>query len=260
MSGHATFPAGHPIWMELATTDQNAAQQFYAGLLGWNAMASPMPGGGEYTMFGLNRQLTGAAYTLTSEMAGVPPHWLTYFKTDDADATAARAAELGGTLVMGPFDVMDFGRMAVLKDPCGATFAVWQPGTHHGVQVFGEPGSVCWTELATRDAAQAMAFYAALFGWRERASANAPGVDYRELMLGDLAFGGILPMDEQWGTTPPHWAIYFRVDDCDAAAQKATALGGRVVFGPFNAPGVGRLASVADPQGAMFYIIALDPQ
>jgi predicted enzyme related to lactoylglutathione lyase len=252
-------PLGSPCWFELGTTDQTAAKEFYSELLGWSIQDNPMGPLEVYTIFQLNGRDAAAAFTLPAQMVeqGVPPHWGVYFATPNVEETAAKVPELGGTVVQKPFDVMESGRMAIVKDPGGAVFSLWQAKSNQGVGVFSEPNSVCWAELATWDTARARDFYTGLFGWKTKSS---PGMaTYIEYTADGNTWpsGGLLPMNEQWGEMPSHWAIYFLVADCDVAAGKVKDLGGAARMGPFDAPGVGRIAAMADPQGAAFYLITL---
>ena len=255
VSDHAP---GAPCWFELGATDQAAAKQFYTQLFGWAVVDYPMGPGQYYTMFRIDARDVCAAYTLSPEIVkqGVGPHWNLYFATANVDESAAKVLQLGGAVVQPPFDVMDVGRMSICKDPGDAMFSLWQPKNHQGAGVIGQDNSVCWTELATWDTGKARDFYTALFGWETKGSANM--ATYIEFSVGGEPRGGLLPMDEQWKGIPSHWGIYFHVADCDAAAAKAKDLGATVRFGPFSAPGVGRIASLADPQGAGFSIITLD--
>lgn len=256
MSTNTQHSHGSPCWFELATTDQSAAKEFYQSLLGWTSHDSPMTGG-TYTMFFLNGQSTGAAYTMMPDMAkqGIPPHWMIYFAVMDADASAARVKELGGEVKMGPFDVMTYGRMVVCGDPAGAVFSLWQARDHKGAQVFGELNSVCWVELASPDIKKSEEFYSALLGWKVHPSSGPHA--YGEIETGGERKGGLLQMNEQWKGIPPHWGQYFLVADCDAMAEKVKQLGGKICHGPFDAPGVGRIAVASDGQGAMFSLIKL---
>ena len=253
-----SIPAGNPAWVELGTTDQNAAKHFYTSLLGWNVTDSPIGETEMYSMFDIGGRNVAAAYTLNAQMLaqGVPPHWMTYFATDSADATADKVESLGGKVMAPPFDVFDFGRMAAFQDPTGAFFSVWQPGTHKGMGLAYEPNTLCWSELATRDPEGAEKFYKELFGWQTNSHPAAPG-GYLELKNGKSSFGGILKMTEEFGNAPPHWAVYWQVSDCDASAAKLKELGGTLHHGPFDMPSVGRIAVCADPQGANFYLIQL---
>ena len=244
-------------WVELATTDTAAAKKFYGALFGWTFVDTPAGPDMVYTRFQVGEKDVAAAYPQQKEQRdhGVPPNWMSYVTVERADAAAAKARELGGTLMMEPFDVMEHGRMAVLQDPAGAVLSLWEPRKHIGVQVRDEPNTLCWNELYTRDTARASAFYTGLFGWKAKTD---PG-GYTEWHRADgAAVGGMIAIDPQWGPVPPHWLPYFMVNDCDASLGRATELGGRTVMPPRDIPKVGRFAMVADPQGAAFAIITLE--
>jgi predicted enzyme related to lactoylglutathione lyase len=258
MPEFSTHVPGTFCWPELATSDQQAATAFYSALFGWEADTQPIGPTETYTMFKVRSLEVGAASTLRLEerQHGVPPHWNTFVTVADADATAARARELGGTVLAPPFDVMDAGRMAVLRDPTGAVLSVWQPGLHIGARILREPGSLGWTELTTRDTAAAEKFYTQLFGWKAKAG-DAGGQQYTEFTVDTQPQGGMMAMDSAWGNVPPHWMPYFQVNDCDGAVAKTEQLGGRVHVPATDIPSVGRFAMLADPQGAMFSVIAI---
>ena len=251
-------PHGIFCWAELATSDNEGAKAFYTGLFDWQANDDPLPSGGTYTMFTHQDGYVAAAYTLTDEMKqmGVPVHWMLYVSVEDARATAARAAELGGTVVKDAFDVMQIGSMAVLRDPTGADFAVWQAKASRGTDhTDNKPHTVCWNELATRDAEAAGAFYGELFGWTPQRM-EMEGAPYFMCMSGDRQAAGMMQMTEEWGDLPSHWMMYLAVEDCDASAARAAELGGEVCVPPTDIP-VGRFAVLGDPQGGTFSIVAL---
>jgi predicted enzyme related to lactoylglutathione lyase len=252
---HAT--PGNFCWFELATSDQTAAKKFYGGLFGWTASDSPMGPDAFYTMFQLRGRNVGAAYKLDAGQ-GVPPHWGTYVAVANADEAVAKAKTLGATVLAGPFDVAEHGRMAVLRDPTGATINSWQAKQHPGVGVWGELGAFCWSELMTRDTAAAAKFYTALFGWKTKVTEGA-GFPYTHLQNEGADIGGMLAIQEQWGPMPPCWVNYVQVQNCDDTAAKTTTLGGKVCVPPTDIPNTGRFAMLQDPQGAMFSVIALAP-
>jgi predicted enzyme related to lactoylglutathione lyase len=243
-------------WIELATTDGEGAKKFYGELFGWEAQDNPMGQDMVYTMLKLNGKDVGALYQKGEQMKDVPTHWASYVCTTSADETAAKAKSLSGNVMMEPFDVAEHGRMAVITDPTGATFCIWQPKKHNGVGVKGETNSLCWNELLTNDTAKASDFYTKLFGWSTKADSGA--TPYTEFINGDAHIGGMMKIQPQMGPIPPHWGIYIAVDDCDATAQKAAALGARTYVPPMDIENVGRFATLADPQGAAFSIIKLD--
>ncbi|MGA2131334.1 MAG: VOC family protein [Bryobacteraceae bacterium] len=246
-----THPAGDFVWIELGTTDQPAAKNFYASLFGWNANDMPMGPDGVYTIFRLEGRDAAAAYTLDpARSGGAPPHWMLYISTTSADDSAARAAQAGGTVLAPPFDVFDAGRMAVVQDPTGAVFSLWQPKNNQGIGIAGVEGTLCWADLVTGDAARAKQFYSDVFGWTITPSEKDPS-GYLHIQNGDQFIGGIPPRDPQPGV-PSHWLLYFFVPDGDAAAAKAQSLGASVHFGPATMEGVGRWSVVSDPQGAVF--------
>lgn len=249
--------AGSPSWFELATTDQAGAETFYAALFGWTIQRNPMGEGSHYTMFQLDGRDVAAGYTQMPEEAaqGVPPNWRVYFKTDDADAVAAKVAADGGQVHVPPFEVFEYLRMAVCADPEGAAFSLHQPRAHAGVAAIREPNAICWAELATRDLARAETFYTGLFGWRISEHHASPPGSYRIFSNDDGMLGGLLRMTEEWGEMPSHWSIYIQVEDVDAVAANAQSLGGKLCFPAFDAPGVGRIARIEDPAGAGFYVI-----
>jgi hypothetical protein len=256
MSEFTSLPPGSFCWPELATTDQKSGVAFYRTLFGWDVDDQPMGPGETYSMFKMRGKEVAAGYTMRPEerQHGAPPHWNTYISVENADAAAQRAQALGGKVLAPPFDVMDAGRMAILQDPTGATFQVWQPKRHLGTRIQGEPGALCWTELATRDTRAAETFYTQLFGWRVKRGPDG-GMEYTEFSVGETPSGGMMAMPSQVPSqVPAHWTPYFQVTDCDASAAKATSAGGKTIVPPTDIPKVGRFAMIQDPQGATFAI------
>jgi predicted enzyme related to lactoylglutathione lyase len=246
-----THAPGTFCWFELGTTDQKAAKEFYGALLGWTFTDSPMGPDGIYTRFHLDDRDTGGCYQLNAEMLGrgVPPHWMLYVSVSDADGTGSKVVPAGGTLVIAPFDVMDFGRMAVIQDPAGAIISFWQPKTHPGTLIKDVPGTFCWADLMTTDQQGAVKFYGTVFGWAEEAGKDDSG--YLHIKSGDEYVGGILPPGNRPANVPPHWLPYMLVADCDASTAKAAGLGAAVHLEPMSMEGVGRWSVIADPQGAV---------
>jgi uncharacterized protein len=240
-------------WVELSTSSQESAKQFYSGLFGWTATDYPTgPDGHIYTIFSLNGADTAATYTASpEERAMVPPHWNLYVTVESADDAAARAAELGGRVVAGPFDAGVFGRMAVIQDPTGTALSVWQAHSHPGTAVEHESGTFCWADLSTPDPERAKIFYEALFGWQIAPDEKYPP-DYLVIKNSGKAIGGVAPAAFRSPDTPPHWMLFFMVADADAVTAKVKELGGAVMM---TAPGGMKMSVVADPQGAAFSII-----
>jgi len=251
---------GSFCWIELATIDQNAAKEFYTALFGWSLVDSLMGPDEIYTMFKLQGRDVGAAYTLNQAMReqGVPPNWMIYVASESADDTAQAAVDAGGRVTAGPFDVSDFGRMAVLQDPTGAMLSVWQPNRHAGIGITGEPGTLCWADLSTPDPEAAASFYNAAFGWDLVLGQDGSG--YLHIKNGEEFIGGVPPAEMRAPGAPPHWLIYFLVTDCDQSAAQAKQLGARLYLEPMTMENVGRMAVVADPQGAVFALFQPVPR
>jgi len=252
----ANHAPGTFCWPELATRDQDAAKKFYAEVLGWTYEDMDMGPNGFYTIAKVGGRDAAALFTMMPEMMqqGIPPHWGVYVSVSDADDAAKHAQSLGGTVIAPPMDVMDKGRMAVLRDAEGATFNVWQSNTHIGVGVIDEDGALGWTELHSHDTKKSGAFYTKMFGWSQREMPFGDQV-YNVFSRPDGAMAGgmmQMPPDAQ---APSNWMTYFQVANCDATANKGRALGGRVFVPPQDVEGVGRFAVLSDPQGAMFAII-----
>src|SRR5215212_3502135 len=244
---NAAIP-GTFCWIELATSDRDGARNFYTSVFGWDANENDMGGGMIYTIFRKNGRDVAAMYPLMPEQQqqGVPPNWMSYVAVTSADDAAAKAQSLGATVHAPPFDVMDFGRMAVLQDPQKAVFSVWQAKSNIGVTIRDEANTLCWNELATNDGNASRDFYSQLFGWTMKVSP-----EYTEIHLDGKGIGGIRTLNPG-EPAPPNWMPYFLVDDVDATAAKAQASGGRAYMPPTDMQGVGRFAVLADPQGAVF--------
>jgi predicted enzyme related to lactoylglutathione lyase len=247
-------------WPELATTDQAAALAFYSALFGWTVNEQPVGPDASYSIFQMDGADVGAAYTMRPEEHDLGgPHWNAYVTVANVEQTTTRARALGATVLAPPFDVYDAGRMAILQDPSGALFQVWQAGRSIGAGVLAEPGALCWTELTTTDPDAAEAFYSSLFGWTPKHAAPGSPVRYTEFTVPGATLPSIGIMQKP-PHLPPHmpsfWLPYFQVLNVDAAVASATALGAQVHFGPESIADGGRFAVLADPQGAAFAVFA----
>jgi uncharacterized protein len=243
---------GSFCWIELGTTEQQAAKAFYTKLFGWNVTEFPMGPGETYSVFQLNGRDTGGGYTLRKDQRdqGVPPHWMLFIAVEDVDATVARIAKAGGKVVMPAIDVMELGRMAVLQDPTGAVFSIWQAKQHSGIGISGT-GTLCWADLNTSDPARAAKFYSDIFGWQVTKDENDPS-GYLHIKNGEHFIGGMPPAGMSGAQTPPHWMLYFHVADVSATVKQASAANAKVMMPTTDIPNVGTVAVVADPQGAVF--------
>jgi predicted enzyme related to lactoylglutathione lyase len=246
-------PPGTFSWTDLGTTDADGAKAFYSALCGWELTDEPVADGSGtvYTMARIDGKAVCALYRRGPEQQG-PPAWLSYITVEDADATTTRAIELGASVLMDPFDVLTVGRMALLADPTGAVFAVWQPRDSIGAELVNDPGAMCLNQLNTDDPSRAQDFYSGLFGWRVEES-GTPEQEYWGLYNGERLNGGMMPLPTDTGA-PSHWLVYFTSIDLDGDADRITELGGTMVVPPTPVPG-GRIAVAQDPQGAAFALL-----
>ncbi|MFJ9038454.1 VOC family protein [Streptomyces sp. NPDC102406] len=255
------FVNGSPNWLDLGTPDLEAAAAFYGGVLGWRFE----PGGpetGGYGMFRLDGRSVAGGMTVTADQGA--PAWTVYFHSADPDAVTKAAEQAGCTVLLQPMDVLDQGRMAILADPAGAAFGLWQPRRHTGFEHVTQDGGLNWLELYTPDVPAAKEFYGSVLGWGAF-DVEFPGGSYTTVHPAGTdengMFGGIVPLDGDpaGAGAGAHWTPYIHVPDVDAAARKAEELGGAVRSAPVGVPGVGRIATLADPAGAVFAVIKGDP-
>ena len=251
------YDHGQFSWVDLMAPDTKAATDFYTSLFGWTYLDFPTDQGGVYTQFKSRDLPVAGLGQLPDDMkaTGIPGFWTSYVTVDDADAVAATATELGGTITMPVMDVMTAGRMAFLADLEGAHFAIWQPGEHAGAGLVNEPVSFAWNELLTKDLDAAKAFYSALFGWEITAD-NNDGIEYYAINNAGRLNAGILPWSSQMGEVPPNWGVYFSVADCDGIVARIDELGGRLIVPPRDIE-PGKFAVAADPSGAVFSVMHL---
>jgi predicted enzyme related to lactoylglutathione lyase len=251
MGERTQYTPGTFSWTDLNTTDQDAAKAFYSALFGWEI--TDMPAGEDvvYSMAAIDGKWVGAISPQPQQQrdAGVPPAWNSYVTVTDVDESAARAAELGATVHAPPFDVMEAGRMAVVQDPQGAWFELWQPKDHIGAGLVNAPGALAWNELGSPDVDGSATFYGDLLGWT---TSPMEGADppYLVVSNGDgHSNGGIRPPAPPG--TPPFWLVYFGSADLDVSLAKVSELGGNVLVGATDI-GIARIAVVQDGQGAAF--------
>ena len=270
MSERDGYQPGVPCWVDTWQPDTEAASEFYTQLFGWTAeevMPSDSPA--RYFMCRLRGRVVAAVGGPPREGVPPAPAWSTYIWVNSADDTAAKVTDAGGSVVKAPFDGLDGGRMAVVADPAGVVFGVWQPGAHKGAQLVNEPGAWAMSQLNTRDTEGAKAFYGAVLGWEtdtfdmgegEITLWRVPGYvgGEPEQPVSREVVGVMAPMsgDRFPADARLHWSVNFWVDDTDAIPDTAVQLGGKVVVPPYDAPGF-REAVLADPQGAAFSVSKL---
>lgn len=258
------FAEGVPCWVDAQLSDVAAGKRFYGELFGWTfedgaGPTSPDPRSTQ--AYSEGRAVAALAPKLDGRM---PTVWNVYFATPDAYALARRIRAEGGRIVSDPAPVGTYGTVALAADPEGAVFGLWQAGTHPGFGRRGEPGSFCWTEVYSRDTALVDPFYETVFGYGGTDLADA-GDDFRTWSPAgsepgpDTAIGGrSLVAGKFPAEMPAHFLVYFNVTDCDAVAETARRLGGRLRAEPFDIP-YGRMAVIADDQGAVFAVLQDPP-
>ncbi|MBJ6725501.1 VOC family protein [Geomesophilobacter sediminis] len=248
-----THAPGTFCWTDLATTDPQGAKQFYAAVFGWKFVDNEVGPGMTYTMAQLQGEDVAALYGMPEEElnGGGRPRWQSYVAVADADLVTGKAQELGGTILAPPFDVFSHGRMAIIRDPQGAVFHLWQPRDHVGATLVGEEGTRCWSELMVRDPEDAARFYAGLFGWTTQRLEGGP-IPYTIFgQEGVEGVGGLMGFPPDCPEPSPAWLVYYLTWDCDAAARKVIDAQGKVLKAPADIPGIGRFAIIEDPQGAI---------
>ncbi|MFI9250429.1 VOC family protein [Streptomyces sp. NPDC053069] len=250
------FRTGSPIWIDLGSPDPRTAAAFYGAVFGWE-FTSAGPEAGGYGFFRKNGGTVAALGPLTEE--GASSAWMTYFRTDDAQAVARAVTDAGGTVRAEPVSMGD-AAFAQFTDPQGAQFAVLQSA--QGLQRASEDDTLVWVELHVGDPEAAIGFYRGLFGWRAQ-QMQAPGMTYQVLSIGEGdqqegSFGGVAPLQD--GREDARWVPYFAVADADATVAAVRDNGGTVLMPAANVPGVGRIAWLADPAQAVFAVLRPDPR
>lgn len=257
---------GRYCWVDLATTDPEAAQGFYGELMGWEFDNMYQDGELFYSMIQLDgKNVAGMGKLQPPQIeAGMPPVWSSYVCVEDAREMVKKCESLGAQALAGPMDIFDSGVLATLADPNGAVFSLWQPKQHIGFQVLMEPSAYFWVELYANNPTEDAEFYKNAFGWGLTADPD-PSHPYlrfnQEVREGgdewERQVAGVLQIQPDMGEVPPHWHVYFQTADVDASLQKALSLGGKQIHPVIEMPKV-KLVGITDPQGANLTVIQMD--
>lgn len=247
-----SYAHGEPSWQDQTSANAGTAAEFYSALFGWDIPEGTEEFGGYRNALLDGKMVAG----ISPQMGPEGAFWSTYINVDDAAAVAELVTANGGQVMVAPMEIAPYGTMAVFVDPTGAVIGAWQSAEHKGAQIRGQHGTATWYELVTGDVVAAATFYSAVFGWTAQAHGPAEGPGgYTEFAVGDKAIGGMMAKPPTMpAEVPSHWAVYFAVDDTDAAAATITELGGTVLFGPMDIQ-PGRFAAVSDSTGANFNIL-----
>ncbi|MER5930324.1 VOC family protein [Streptomyces sp. NPDC002054] len=255
------FSDGAPCWADAMFKDVEGAKSFYADVLGWT-FGEAATEFGNYTQAYSDGKAVAAVVPPMPGGEDMPSAWCLYLASSDVAATAEKVKAAGGKLLMEPMQVGTFGSMLLAQEPSGAIFGVWQPGEHKGFEKMGENGSYAWAEVFTRDPAKADAFFTKVFPYQAQKmepgdDPEMAGMDFTVFSLGkepNPVLGRMKMGEEFPAEVPSYIQVYFTVPDCDAAVEKAKALGGQLHFGPMDSP-FGRFAALTDQQGAAFAVI-----
>ncbi len=249
------WPAGTPAWADLNVPDRSVAKSFYSELFGWEFTPDDTEETGFYSLAMVNGQPAAGLGQAPPE-AGVPTVWTTYLGTGDAAATVDKAKAAGGEILMPATPVGDYGVFAIVQDPAGAVFGLWESKEHTGANVVNEPNSMIWNQAMSRDPEKALAFYSEVFGLTST-DMSSEGMHYYSLEVDGNTVGGLggIP-DEVPAEVPAHWEAFFAVEDTDAAVAKVQELGGSVRSPAEDTP-FGRMAQLTGSSGEPFSIIDL---
>jgi predicted enzyme related to lactoylglutathione lyase len=247
----ASTSKGSFVWYEHLARDVAAATAFYSEVLGWKTQPF---GSSDYLMWVGSQGPLGGVMKLPEEAArtGTPPQWMAHVQVDDLDATVAGAGRLGGKVLKEPTQIPTVGRFAIIADPQGAVLSLFKPDTPMTQHDPARDGEFCWNELVTSDGDAGFRFYSALLGWRGLEEMDmGPMGTYRIFGLGEQRLGGMMTTPAG-NPLPPMWIYYASTSDLEATLGRATRKGAKVVSGPMEVPGGGRIAQLTDPQGAVF--------
>lgn len=256
MPVRTSAPLGAPIWIDLSSSDLDKAQQFYGAIFGWT-FESAGPDYGGY----VNASLDGrpvAGLMANDPQWDAPDGWTTYLHTADIHATVAKAAAAGGTACIEPMEVPEKGRMAMITDPTGAFFGLWQPAGHRGYEVVDEHGAPLYHQLTTRDYAAALDFYRSVFGWHTATVSDTDEFRYSTASFDGHELLGVMDGSVLPDGAPSVWTVFLAADDVDKTVRLVTENGGGVVRPAEDTP-YGRLAALADPTGAQFNLSSIEP-
>lgn len=262
MAAESSF--GTFAWIVLSTSDPAGATAFYKRMLGWQDLETPV------TTVMVNSGIPVAAvmdYRQNDHIQKEPVNWLPFVRVQNLEASIARILELGGSLLV-PTRNVHFGKGAAVRGVTGEAIGLWEtPIMPGGEPVLMDPQVCGWFELVTRDPEKAAAFYRAAFGWR---IADEGGYTFIGNDSGQ--FGGLVKLAGDWEdhaflaaigrargeklSVPPHWMLFFSVEDCESFTDEAEELGAQVTGRPEPLHTLGTFAVLRDPQGVYFSVLS----
>ncbi len=251
------YPPGTFCMVDLTTDDQDKARAYYEAVFGWDAQDIKNGQTGQYFSLMKSRDLTAAVIAPRPPMLPPGSSWNSYVRVENAAAAAARAKELGATILAGAGDVGDAGKLAILQSPTGERFMVWEPRARPGAAIVDEAGAFAWTELYTRDGKESCKFYTKLFGWTYTTDSSAGIAEYTTFANKGRGIAGMIEITADMKGMEPVWSVYFAVDDSNRATRDAKEAGGRVIVDEISNLDVGQFAMFADPVAASYFAIQL---
>jgi predicted enzyme related to lactoylglutathione lyase len=253
-----THKPGSFCWVDMMTTDTKAAKNFYNDIFGWQFQDVPVDEKGNiYTFLSLNGKPVAAMGEMNEDQkkAGFPPAWINYVCVTDASEKVKKAVELGATVVVPDMDAMEEGRFALLADPEGAIFGLWQPKNYQGAALKNTPGSVCWVEHNGHGNEKVVPFYENLFGWTSKTETSDKGMVYTSFYIGEEWAGDRFVLPQGMEEVPANWLTYFGTDNIDTLLEKCRSYNAQILADKMLIEGMGYFAVIQDPQGAVFGVV-----
>lgn len=254
MTATCTYTVGRFVWRELFTRDVEGVKRFYGELFGWTVVERPMGGWSYWIWKNGDREIGGLMdfAHVPGDLANVPAHWEVSVSVADVDRAAAAAVAAGGRLLTECMDIPGAGRFALVQDPQGAALKLFRSAYGDPAESCPENGDFCWENLSTTGPAAAAVFYEKVVGWRANPMPGSETLVFARQADGeavDLASVGMAPPG-----SPSTWGTFVAVARVDDAVARAAALGGQVLHGRTEIPGVGAFAVLQDPGEAVFFV------
>lgn len=264
MSKSAFLKVGDFCWAELYANNIDKSLQFYTDLFNWNIESLPVGQDISYKLIKINDNAVAGGIRINEAMkkGGVPPHWNSFVLVEDIHESVALAKKLGGAIMRDAFDIPNKGKMAVIVDPTGASFSLWEPlmSDKDNQQSVSKStsGNIGWNELITNDLDRANQFYCDLFKWTPKRKEFLPNETYITFMNKESPVAGMLKPVTHRNNPGPRWSLYFTTNDLDDCINKAKKLGGHLCYDPVSFPDIGRFTTIRDPDGVFFSVIQFD--
>lgn len=245
------------VWADLSTFDLNLSKRFYGDLFNWQIDGQPE----EYNICTANGAEAAGLYVMPEffQKINMPTFWMSYIQVDDIQRVVDLANSLGGKVELGPEpfgNSASDGQIALIRDPLGAGFTVFQGENLKGKSLEGAHGRMAWNELVISDITRIQPFYEALFNWKISRIDSSDRFDIHN-SAGELV-GNIEQIPNSIKGKLEFWGIYFTVADLDQARRVVEQHGGSITYDDAST-GLRQLM-VTDPQGAAFFMIEGGPQ